>query len=132
MGQPDRRGGLALPERSRRDRGDDDVAGAVRVAIACPISPLTTGVQCPQVDLGHVAAVGDDVLGGDPRRGSQGIEVNRGLKATIGRNHLGHEASLVGRREEPHALGSLTYGTVSPLCSSARASSMARIVTSRL
>ena len=59
LGQSDGRGGLALPERRRRDRSDDDVVRATR--------PTTThvlaGFQRPQVDLGDVAAIGNDVLG---------------------------------------------------------------------
>ena len=63
LGQPDGRGGLALPERRRSDRGDDDVVGGTRPTAA----EVLAGFQRLQVDLGHIAAVGNDVLGGDSR-----------------------------------------------------------------
>jgi len=57
--QSDGRGGLALPERRRRDRSDDDVVRATRPTAA----HVLAGFQRPQVDLGHIAAIGNDVLG---------------------------------------------------------------------
>ena len=59
LGQSDGRGGLALPERRRRDRSDDDVVRATRTTAA----HVLAGFQCPQVDLGHITAIGNDVLG---------------------------------------------------------------------
>ena len=59
-----------------------------------PAAHVLTGFQHAQVDLGHVAAVRDDVLGDDARRRRQRVEVDRGVGAASGRNHLSHELSL--------------------------------------
>ena len=63
LGQSDGRGGFALPERRRCDRSDDDVVGGICTTAA----HVLTGIQHAQIDLGHIAAVGNDVLGGDSR-----------------------------------------------------------------
>ena len=44
-----------------------------------PAAHVLTGFQHAQVDLGHVAAVRDDVLGDDARRRRQRVEVDRGV-----------------------------------------------------
>ena len=97
LSQSDGRGGLALPERRRCDRSDDDVAGFAGTILCA--GPLTTRNQGAQIDLGHVVTIGNNVLGSDSRRGRQRAKVNRGLRAVSGRNRLSHGASLVGRRE---------------------------------
>ena len=56
-------GRLALSERRRCDRSDDDVVGGIRTTA----THVLTGIQHAQIDLGHIAAVGNDVLGGDSR-----------------------------------------------------------------
>ena len=61
--ESDGRGGLALPERRRRDRSDDDVVRATRPTAA----HVLAGFQRPQVDLGHITAIGNDVFGGYSR-----------------------------------------------------------------
>ena len=63
LGQSDGRSRLALSERRRCDRSDDDVVGGIRTTAA----HVLTGIQHAQIDLGHIAAVGNDVLGGDSR-----------------------------------------------------------------
>ena len=97
LGQSDGRGGLALPERRRCDRSDDDIAGFAGTILCA--GPLATRNQGAQIDLGHVATIGNNVLGSDTHRGRQRVKVNRGPRAVSGHNRLSHVASLVGRRE---------------------------------